>query len=87
MVRNAVSGQHLHCGEAGPDDTEQLLDTQNKIRDADSGKDFGRDLSMDKTPPELLARKVIALKRINTIRPLEPVEVNYPAQKDEACEG
>lgn len=42
---------------------------------------------MDKTPPELLARKVIALKRINTIRPLEPVEVNYPAQKDEACEG
>ena len=55
--------------------TEQLFDTQTKIRDADSGKDFGRDLSMDKTPPELLARKIIALKRINAIRPLEPVEM------------
>lgn len=55
--------------------TTELLDTQQKIRDADSGKDFGRDLSMDKTPPELLARKIIAVKRINNIRPLEPVEM------------
>lgn len=55
--------------------TAELLDTQRKIRDADSGKDFGRDLSLDKTPPELLARKLIAVKRINFRRPLEPVEM------------
>jgi len=55
--------------------TEQLLDTQNKIRDADSGQDFGRDKSMEKTTPELLARKIIALKKINCTRPLEPVEM------------
>lgn len=55
--------------------SEQLLDTQQKIRDADSGKDFGRDLSMDKTPPELLARKLVALKKMNHDRPLEPVEM------------
>jgi len=55
--------------------TTELLDTQRKIRDADSGKDFGRDLSLDKTSPELLARKLIAVKRINHIRPLEPVEM------------
>lgn len=54
---------------------EQLLDAQQKIIDADSGKDFGRDLSMNKTPPELLARKLVALKKMNHDRPLEPVEM------------
>ena len=55
--------------------TERLLDLQQKIKDADSGRNFGADRSMEKTTPLILAKKIIALKRINHLSPLAPTEM------------
>ena len=55
--------------------TERLLDLQQKLKDADSGRNFGTDRSMEKTTPLILARKIIALNRINHSSPLVPAEM------------
>ena len=51
-----------------------VADTVQKLRDADSGKDFGQDRSWQTTTPEILAKKLLYAKKHMRPSPLSPEE-------------
>jgi hypothetical protein len=66
-VETAQKGVELTFGE-------NVAELVKMVRDADSGKDFGRDRSWETTTPEILAQKLIFAKKNITPRPLEMEE-------------